>query len=553
MDDLLGRYRLLDVVGSGGMGQVRRAHDLALDRDVAVKTIRGPVQPNALARFEREARAAGRLSGHPHVVAVYDFGRHRVKQVETVFIVMELVPGRSLQQVAAQTPPDVRTALRWVLHIARALQAAHAEGILHRDIKPANAVLVESADRPNDVKVLDFGIAALAEEPSRLTETGAVPGTRAYMAPELWAEGASTASDLYALGVVLYEFLTGRLPFLVAPARVDQAVPNLARPLVELADALLARDPKRRPSTAGEVCTVLEAVMNDPFSRLDGVGYQAADGQAGLQPGPGHTVLDQQATAPSVTLSEPAQVPQWRRDALTRRVARARECVNAAEAAEMYRVLLPEAAVVEGDESDEYLLIRWLYGERLRDAGQHAEAAAEVVALMPQLLAMDERQRGLEGVRWRVSAAALTLCLARRAEEAVRMITPCMDRVMEELGPYDAESGYIRQSLAQALANLGRSDEAVALLEGVVDDIEEGDRGRYKALPFRVELGRLLCAEGCVEEGLAELADALFTAQSDSWGSVYLPERAQREIEKDIAALRSPAKAPKRRGLFRRH
>ncbi|MEV6044003.1 serine/threonine-protein kinase [Streptomyces xanthochromogenes] len=552
MVDLLGRYRLLDVVGSGGMGQVQRAHDLALGRDVAVKTMRAPEQSNALARFEREARAAGRLSGHPHVVAVYDFGRHRVEQIETVFIVMELVPGRSLQQVAAQTPPDVRTALRWVLHIARALQAAHAEGILHRDIKPANAVLVESADRPNDVKVLDFGIAALAEEPSRLTDTGVVPGTRAYMAPELGVRGASTASDLYALGVVLHEFLTGHLPFSGGPARVEQAVPNLARPLVDLAAALLAEEPERRPPTASAVCAVLKAALNNPFSPPGIAAQQAAGGQVGLPPGPGHTVLDQQATASSVSSSDPAQVPRWRRDALTRRVIRARECVNAAESAEMYRALLPEAAVVEGEESDEYLLIRWLYGERLRDAGRHAEAATEVLALMPQLLAMDERQRGLEGVRWRVSAAALTLCLASRAEEAVRMITPCMDRVMEELGPYHAESGYIRQSLAKALAASGRPDEAVALLEGVVDDIEEDDHGQYKALPFRAELGRLLCAEGRFEDGLAELADVLYTAQSDPQGSVYLPDRAQREIEKDVAALRSPAKAPKRRGLFRK-
>jgi eukaryotic-like serine/threonine-protein kinase len=164
MEILSGRYELRGPLGSGAMGEVWRAYDLHLQREVAVKTIRGPVNPQLLQRFEREARAAARLSDHPHVVPVYDVGRQGTGLAETMYLVMELVRGRPLHEVAKDLP-DTRTAVRWTLHIARALQAAHAFGIVHRDIKPANAMLVESGESPGRVKVTDFGIAALADEP----------------------------------------------------------------------------------------------------------------------------------------------------------------------------------------------------------------------------------------------------------------------------------------------------------------------------------------------------------------------------------------------------
>ncbi|MGW2107086.1 serine/threonine-protein kinase [Streptomyces sp. NPDC001948] len=177
---LSGRYLLGDRLGAGGMGVVWRAQDLVLHREVAVKTVSGPdVTPEAAARLEREARAAAGLSTSPHVVTVHDFGRDG----ETLFIVMELAPGRTLDRVlAADGPPAPARAVDWVRQVCAALEAAHERGIVHRDIKPANVILTPDGT----VKVLDFGIAwfhpALGLD--QLSQAGGVLGSVPWMSPE---------------------------------------------------------------------------------------------------------------------------------------------------------------------------------------------------------------------------------------------------------------------------------------------------------------------------------------------------------------------------------
>lgn len=257
-DVLGGRYELRGVLGHGGMAEVRDGWDIRLDRPVAVKLLY-PVfatQPDTRMRFEVEARAAAALN-HPHIVSVHDSGEH----AGTPYIVMERLSGRTLADLIAQGPlpqPQVRSILDAVLS---ALAAAHAAGILHRDIKPAN-ILFSAAGQP---KVADFGIAKSAT--SAHTTTGQIVGTMAYLsADRIAGRPASVGDDLYAVGVVGYEALTGRRAFpqenLLELARaISDGVPpplGALRPDVDLAlaaviERAMARDPGLRFGSAHEM------------------------------------------------------------------------------------------------------------------------------------------------------------------------------------------------------------------------------------------------------------------------------------------------------------
>src|SRR5438477_647200 len=203
---LLGRYQLLDVLGRGGMGVVYRAADRVLDRTVAVKVLAGEraEEPTFVTRFEREARAAAALS-HPNIVAVYDSGRDGHAR----FIVMECVSGTNLAQLVRRCGPlPAEQAVNIARQVAGALAAAHRAGIIHRDIKPANVMV----DEAGTVKVLDFGIAR-ATGSTTLTQA-AILGSAPYIAPEVTrGQRADERSDIYSLGCVLYETLTGQPPF----------------------------------------------------------------------------------------------------------------------------------------------------------------------------------------------------------------------------------------------------------------------------------------------------------------------------------------------------
>jgi len=270
-----GRYELRGILGRGGMAEVRDGWDRRLDRPVAVKLLHPAFSaaPDSRRRFEIEARAAAGLN-HPHIVAVHDSGDH----AGTPFIVMERLSGRTLADELGQGPlPQgrVRTILDDVLS---ALTAAHAAGILHRDIKPANILLTPTGQ----VKVADFGIAKSAATPA--TMTGQIVGTMAYLSPNRIAgRPASVADDLYAVGAVGYEALSGQKPFpqedLVALARaiVDTAPPPLQslRPDVEPAlaatiERAMAPDPQWRFPTAEAMRSALYTappVLHDNAAR----------------------------------------------------------------------------------------------------------------------------------------------------------------------------------------------------------------------------------------------------------------------------------------------
>ncbi|MGH2557370.1 MAG: protein kinase domain-containing protein [Actinomycetota bacterium] len=258
-----GRYLLSRRIATGGMGQVWEAEDTVLHRRVAVKVLSEGLssEPNSAERFRREARAAAGLS-HPNVAGVFDYG----EDDGTQFIVMELVEGETLaDRIGREGRFDPGEAVRIATGIAAALDAAHGAGIVHRDIKPSNVMLTPQGE----VRVLDFGIAS-ASGPT-LTASGVTIGTAAYLSPEQAAgERATPASDVYALGVVLYEMLAGSPPFTgetavaVAAAHVSQQPPpiedvalDVPRHVALACHQALAKDPEQRPTSAAEFARML--------------------------------------------------------------------------------------------------------------------------------------------------------------------------------------------------------------------------------------------------------------------------------------------------------
>ncbi|MDO0937244.1 serine/threonine-protein kinase [Streptomyces sp. DG2A-72] len=254
---MAGRYRLDESIGRGGMGEVWRAYDETLARPVAVKLLLPQeTDPTATSRFRLEAQTAARID-HPNVVGVLDFGEYD----DRLFLVMELVEGDSLARALAQSgalPADRVASI--AAQAAAGLAAAHRQGIVHRDIKPANLLL----DADGTLKIGDFGIARFLDDPgAALTATGQIVGTSLYLAPErALGQPAGPASDVYALGCVLYQLLTGRPPFQADTAvailhqHLDAApvpprelgIPGLPPAFENYLLGLLAKDPEHRPT-----------------------------------------------------------------------------------------------------------------------------------------------------------------------------------------------------------------------------------------------------------------------------------------------------------------
>jgi hypothetical protein len=275
----LGPYRILRVLGAGGMGVVYEAEDTRLRRLVALKTLRPLLAawPEARKRFLREARAVAGLN-HEHIVAIYQVG----EEGGLPYLAMPLLDGSNLEARIHREPPlSLVEVLRIGREVAEGLAAAHARDIVHRDIKPENIWLEgESVGR---VKILDFGLARCCSSAgSQLTQAGAIVGSPAYMAPEqARGEEVDARSDLFSLGCVLYRLCTGCLPYpgkevtaillelaLREPAPPREANPQVPEPLSALVMALLAKDPRQRPATARAVADALARLERDPTAAV---------------------------------------------------------------------------------------------------------------------------------------------------------------------------------------------------------------------------------------------------------------------------------------------
>jgi serine/threonine protein kinase len=318
----LGRYHILEQLGEGGMATVYKAYDTRLERDVAVKIIRRESFPpdqleRILKRFEREAKALAKLS-HPNVVGVIDYGDYE----GSPYLVMEFLPSGTLKQRLGKPIPWPE-AVRLLLPIARALQFAHGQGIVHRDIKPSNILITESGEP----MLADFGIAKILEsgETATLTGTGVGIGTPEYMSPEQWTGNVTTQSDIYSLGIVFYEMITGRKPYTAdTPAAVllMQANEPLPRPcqfvrgLPEGVERLLLKALARRPEDRFHDMGAFADAMERLSAGLPDKSSAASartEIVAGKTPPAAHAApaIDEGATRDGVPAS-PADAPSWR-------------------------------------------------------------------------------------------------------------------------------------------------------------------------------------------------------------------------------------------------
>lgn len=446
------RYELEELLGRGGFGEVWRATDRRVGRRVAVK-IGYPLTYEDTRRFEREASLAGSLA-HPHIATIHDFGRTERTGRSAVFLVMELLPGRSLAEILDQGVPPLTDALAWARQIADALGAAHDAGIIHRDIKPANVMVVGNGV----AKVLDFGIAKARGGPgTELTGTGMIIGSFPYMAPERWTGGANGVpvdgrSDLYALGCVLMELLTGERPF---PARemhellaqhltVEPPSPGSLRPelppgLDELVLDLLAKDPGNRPADAHEVAR-----------RLAELALGGAPSAPALTPSPGPGPVSSSAPpVPSysptvhVLAAEPADNPV--RALLRRRLERLLRD-GPADLAERLSMLAADSAEELG--ANDPLTVRAAYHRAVRVRGQAAVELERILPRMVRVLGLEHHDTITARVAYVGEAAAHGPGDGHHHEGELREI---IEQAVRVLGPHDPVTMTARYYLASAM------------------------------------------------------------------------------------------------------
>jgi serine/threonine kinase PknH len=310
-----GRYRLVELLGRGGMGEVWRAHDTETDRIVAIKLLPTylSVDKEFQQRFRREAHAAASLN-NPHVIPIHHYGEIDGR----LYVDMRLIEGRDLETVLTGGPLDPARAVRIVEQIARALHAAHKVGLIHRDIKPSNVLL----DDDDFAYLIDFGIARTLDE-TRMTKSGNTIGTFAYIAPERLDPRAheDARADIYSLACVLYEALTGEPPFpgsttahLIAahlntpPPRPSTSRPNMPPQVDSVIATGMAKDPNQRYATTIELADAARDAITDPIARPTPTPTQTPSGLRPI-PVPVAAVTKYRQPEPPASPWAPAAIP----------------------------------------------------------------------------------------------------------------------------------------------------------------------------------------------------------------------------------------------------
>ncbi|MFI8342568.1 protein kinase [Streptomyces sp. NPDC085639] len=487
------RYRLASILGQGGMGQVWTAYDQRLDRRVAVKLLRpdkvagpGTVAEELRRRFVRECRVTAQVD-HPGLVTVHDAG----SDGDELFLVMGYVEGADLaDHLAAHTPYPWQWAVAVVAQLCSVLSAVHAVPIVHRDLKPRNVMV-----RPDGtVLVLDLGVASVMDtDTTRLTSTGSPIGSPAYMAPEQAISGAvGPYTDLYALGVLLYELLSGNVPFVGStalgvlhrhlyepPVPVRQLRPEIPQELEKILLHLLAKDPQDRPSSAQEVYEALAPLL------------PARGGRTPVGPlDPTRPFLRPQAPWPdraAIVPPRPSTPPAPPKADVPGAVDEARKLLDQGQLTQAVDILggiLPAAAAEHGERSPVVRSLRKQYAATLMDDGQYRRALPELRRLADEFPAGDP-----QSLRFRYDAAQ---CLEQLGEPAAalaeyRSLLPFFEN--HYANPDPGLPLEVRRRIAHLLLSLGDRQAAHDTLARLLFDAE---RLHGPAHPFPAEIRRTL-------------------------------------------------------------
>ncbi|MGZ9931353.1 protein kinase domain-containing protein [Streptomyces sp. NC-S4] len=493
-DRLIGdRYQLATVLGQGGMGQVWTAYDRRLDRRVAVKLLRpdkvagpGTVAEELRRRFVRECRVTAQVD-HPGLVTVHDAG----SDGDELFLVMGYVEGADLaDHLAEHDPYPWQWAVAVVAQLCSVLSAVHAVPIVHRDLKPRNVMV-----RPDGtVLVLDLGVASVMDtDTTRLTSTGSPIGSPAYMAPEQAMGGAvGPYTDLYALGVLLYELLTGNVPFAGStalgvlhrhlyepPLPVRQIRPEVPPELEKLLLHLLAKDPQDRPSSAQEVYEALAPLLPARGSRTPSGPLD-----------PTRPFLRPQAPWPdraTVVPPRPSTPPAPPKADVPGAVDEARKALDEGrltQAVDILGGILPAAAAEHGEHSPVVRSLRKQYAATLMDDGQYRRALPELRRLADEFPAGDP-----QSLRFRYDSAQ---CLEQLGEPAAalaeyRSLLPFFEN--HYANPDPGLPLEVRRRIAHLLLSLGDRQAAHDTLARLLFDAE---RLHGPAHPFPAEIRRTL-------------------------------------------------------------
>ncbi|MEE1768823.1 serine/threonine-protein kinase [Streptomyces sp. JV185] len=495
-----GRYQLATILGQGGMGQVWTAYDQRLDRRVAVKLLRpdrvtGPIGSEAAGelrrRFVRECRVTAQVD-HPGLVTVHDAG----SDGDDLFLVMQYVEGADLSDhLAEHDPYPWQWSVAVAAQLCAVLCAVHAVPIVHRDLKPRNVMV-----RPDGtVTVLDLGVASVLDtDTTRLTHTGSPIGSPAYMAPEQAMGGAvGPYTDLYALGVLLHELLSGEVPFAGStalgvlhrhlyepPVPVRRIRPDIPEPLEALVLRLLAKDPQHRPSGAQEVYEHLAPLLPAPGTGLS-VGPLDPT-RPFLRP---HAPWPDRAAAPPPPPAPPAPAARPDVAAAVDDVKKLLGEGRITQAVDILGSILPVAAEQHGEDSAVVRILRKQYAATLMDDGQYRRALPELRRLADDRAA-EAGPADAQTLQFRYDAAQ---CLEQLGEPAAalaeyRAVLPYYEN-HRGTGGDPARSFEIRNRVAHLLLALGDHVTARVQLQALLYDAERA-YGPHHPLP--VELRRRL-------------------------------------------------------------